>query len=103
MGTFFRCDGAELHDHPRMMLGDVETVNGRVTGLARSSSPRTAVAGRRYTTVSRNKRGEKRRAKKSRAQRARLEVLASEADTITFQEGLLSFRATGGGGQMRNA
>jgi hypothetical protein len=26
-----------------------------------------------------------------------------EADTITFQEGLLSFRATGGGGHMRNA
>src|SRR5579862_5581283 len=26
-----------------------------------------------------------------------------EADTITFQEGLLSSRATGGGGQMRNA
>jgi hypothetical protein len=26
-----------------------------------------------------------------------------EADTITFQEGLLSPRATGGGGQMRNA
>ena len=26
-----------------------------------------------------------------------------EADTITFQEGLLSVRATGGGGQMRNA
>jgi len=26
-----------------------------------------------------------------------------EADTITFQEGLLSLRATGGGGQMRNA
>jgi hypothetical protein len=26
-----------------------------------------------------------------------------EADTITFQEGLLNFRATGGGGQMRNA
>src|SRR3981081_4593461 len=26
-----------------------------------------------------------------------------EADTITFQEGLLSARATGGGGQMRNA
>src|SRR6187399_685085 len=25
-----------------------------------------------------------------------------EADTITFQEGLLSARATGGGGQMRN-
>ena len=26
-----------------------------------------------------------------------------EADTITFQEGLLSFRATGGGGTIRNA
>jgi len=26
-----------------------------------------------------------------------------EADTITFQEGLLNARATGGGGQMRNA
>src|SRR3954468_2836714 len=26
-----------------------------------------------------------------------------EADTITFQEGLLSLRATGGGGQMRGA
>src|SRR6201986_3838369 len=26
-----------------------------------------------------------------------------EADTITFQEGLLNSRATGGGGQMRNA
>src|ERR1700720_133298 len=26
-----------------------------------------------------------------------------EADTITFQEGLLSFRATGGGGHMRDA
>jgi hypothetical protein len=26
-----------------------------------------------------------------------------EADTITFQEGLLNFRATGGGGQMRDA
>src|SRR3954447_8229275 len=26
-----------------------------------------------------------------------------EADTITFQEGLLNVRATGGGGQMRNA
>ncbi|TWC00574.1 hypothetical protein FBZ93_105372 [Bradyrhizobium macuxiense] len=26
-----------------------------------------------------------------------------EADTITFQEGLLNFRATGGGGHMRDA
>src|SRR5262249_25338945 len=41
--------------------------------------------------------------KKSRAQRARLRYWPREADTITFQEGLLSSRATGGGGQMRNA
>src|ERR1700692_2990130 len=26
-----------------------------------------------------------------------------EADTITFQEGLLNFRVAGGGGQMRNS
>src|SRR6201986_1093910 len=42
-------------------------------------------------------------AKKSRAQRARLRYWPREADTITFQEGLLNSRATGGGGQMRNA
>jgi hypothetical protein len=41
--------------------------------------------------------------KKSRAQRARLRYWPREADTITFQEGLLNFRATGGGGQMRGA
>ena len=45
----------------------------------------------------------KKHAKKSRAQRARLRYWPREADTITFQEGLLNFRATGGGGQMRNA
>jgi hypothetical protein len=49
---------------------------------------------RRYRAIPRKKAG---------LWRARLKVLASEADTITFQEGLLSFRATGGGGQMRNA
>src|SRR6188768_1652315 len=41
--------------------------------------------------------------KKSRAQRARLRYWPREAATITFQEGLLNVRATGGGGQMRNA
>src|SRR5262249_17338016 len=41
--------------------------------------------------------------KKSRAKRARLRYWPREADTITFQEGLLNVRATGGGGQMRNA
>src|SRR4051794_29953301 len=40
--------------------------------------------------------------KKSRARRARLRYWPREADTITFQEGLLNARATGGGGQMRN-
>src|ERR1700759_2082318 len=42
-------------------------------------------------------------AKKSRAQEPGLRYWPREADTITFQEGLLSVRATGGGGQMRNA
>src|ERR1700760_2335517 len=35
--------------------------------------------------------------------KARLRYWPREADTITFQEGLLNSRATGGGGQMRNA
>ena len=43
-------------------------------------------------------------AEKSRAQTSPAKVVGPrEADTITFQEGLLNFRATGGGGQMRNA
>src|SRR5690242_5845694 len=41
--------------------------------------------------------------KKAGPKRARLRYWPREADTITFQEGLLSSRATGGGGQMRNA
>src|SRR3979490_3606459 len=41
--------------------------------------------------------------KKAGLVRARLKYWPREADTITFQEGLLSVRATGGGGQMRNA
>ena len=42
--------------------------------------------------------------KKSRAQREPgLRYWPREADTITFQEGLLNHRATGGGGHMRDA
>src|SRR5215471_12897395 len=41
--------------------------------------------------------------KKAGPERARLRYWPRGADTITFQEGLLNFRATGGGGQMRNA
>src|SRR5215470_17948740 len=43
------------------------------------------------------------RRKKAGPVRARLRYWPREADTITFQEGLLNVRATGGGGQMRNA
>jgi hypothetical protein len=77
------------------MLGDVETVNGAWSagGAAHAIFHCGGVT----------KCFKKSRAKKAGPKRARLEVLASEADTITFQEGLLSFRATGGGGQMRNA
>src|SRR6516162_8890019 len=41
--------------------------------------------------------------KKAGPERARLRYWPREADTITFQEGLLNARATGGGGQTRNA
>src|SRR5256885_17137103 len=43
------------------------------------------------------------RKKKPGSREPGLRYWPSEADTITFQEGLLSFRVTGGGGQMRNA
>jgi hypothetical protein len=73
-----------------MMLRDAATVNNRVF-LRRLQVSITALLQDCFTK------------KKPGPGGARLEVLASEADTITFQEGLLSFRATGGGGQMRNA
>src|SRR3981081_3764659 len=41
--------------------------------------------------------------KKAGLEKPGLRYWPREADTITFQEGLLSFRATGGGGHMRNA
>jgi hypothetical protein len=43
------------------------------------------------------------RQKKAGLKEPGLRYWPREADTITFQEGLLSFRATGGGGQMRDA
>jgi hypothetical protein len=43
------------------------------------------------------------RAKKAGLEEPGLRYWPREADTITFQEGLLSVRATGGGGHMRNA
>ena len=43
------------------------------------------------------------RKKKPGSKEPGLRYWPREADTITFQEGLLSVRATGGGGQMRNA
>jgi hypothetical protein len=45
-----------------------------------------------------------RKRKKSRTQKSpALRHWPREADTITFQEGLLNVRATGGGGHMRSA
>jgi hypothetical protein len=41
--------------------------------------------------------------KKPGSQEPGLRYWPREADTITFQEGLLSTRATGGGGHMRDA
>src|SRR5882672_10727143 len=82
-GSFFRprCD-AHICDHSGMMIGDAQSVNvgittQRVTLRCRKKKPGSKEPGLRYWP--------------------------READTITFQEGLLSFRATGGGGHMRNA
>src|SRR5580698_11553027 len=63
-----------------MMMGDVESVNGQDR--------------RGRCTFSKKKAGPK---------EPGLRYWPREADTITFQEGLLSPRVTGGGGQMRNA
>jgi hypothetical protein len=41
--------------------------------------------------------------KKSRARKPGSRYWPREADTITFQEGLLNHRVTGGGGHMRDA
>jgi hypothetical protein len=43
------------------------------------------------------------REKKPGSKEPGLKYWPREADTITFQEGLLSVRVAGGGGQMRNA
>ena len=78
LGAFFRDDCARLRDHLEMMRGMPKTVNTR---------------GRRKPNWT----------EKSRTRRPGLRYWPREADTITFQEGLLNSRATGGGGQMRNA
>ena len=66
-----------------MMVGDAEAVNGR---KLRSRVP-----------------ARMRCKKKPGSREPGLRYWPREADTITFQEGLLNARATGGGGQMRNA
>jgi hypothetical protein len=72
-----------------MMLRDVGAVNGRRRIMAVNEQSRS-----RYKAFHKKIAG---------PIKARLRYWPKEADTITFQEGLLSFRATGGGGQMRNA
>jgi len=64
-----------------MMIGKRKTVNGESRGRARTSQAQK---------------------KKPGSNEPGLRYWPREADTITFQEGLLSARATGGGGQMRN-
>jgi hypothetical protein len=72
-----------------MMIGRTETVNGA------EARPRTTDE----NVINQKKINQK----KAGLARARLRYWPPEADTITFQERLLlSFRAAGGGGQMRN-
>ncbi len=65
------------------MIGDDKSVNGEQRSCVR------------YVAGARAK-------KKPGSNEPGLRYWPREADTITFQEGLLSARATGGGGQMRN-
>jgi hypothetical protein len=76
-----RCD-AQIRDHLLMMTGGGKAVNGADDDAAHHTS-----SGK----------------KKPGSNEPGLRYWPREADTITFQEGLLSVRATGGGGQMRNA
>jgi hypothetical protein len=55
----------------------------------------------REKTKKNNKKNNKK--KKPGSQEPGLRYWPREADTITFQEGLLNTRAAGGGGQMRSA
>jgi hypothetical protein len=66
-----------------MMIGNHKSVNGACRGRARTPQVRV-------------------RKKKPGSNEPGSRYWPREADTITFQEGLLSARATGGGGQMRN-
>jgi hypothetical protein len=82
-GSFFRprCD-AHIRDHLGMMIGDAWSVNVGITTQrgtlhCRKKKPGSNEPGLRYWP--------------------------READTITFQEGLLNSRATGGGGHKRDA
>jgi hypothetical protein len=89
--TFFRllCD-ARIRDHLNMMIGGDKAVNG---GNSRNAY-----------RLQKEPRQQKQASKKSRARKSPASrYWPREADTITFQEGLLNSRATGGGGQMRNA
>jgi hypothetical protein len=69
------------------LIGDGKTVNGTEVAVARATP---AIPKSRPFQ------------KKAGLEEPGLRYWPREADTITFQEGLLSVRATGGGGQLRN-
>jgi hypothetical protein len=76
-GEFFRQrDRARIRDHAVMMMKDGKTVNRHRAGRIHKKKPGSKEPGLRYWP--------------------------READTITFQEGLLSARIAGGGGQKRD-
>ena len=84
-GPFFDDSCARIRDHVRMMMAGDVNVNPR-----------------NHDRVDEHDR-ERRDKKKPGSKEPGLRYWPREADTITFQEGLLNFRATGGGGHMRNA
>src|SRR6266403_4789067 len=93
--------GSRISSASRLQRGALRCIRGtrsrtdRITEFPRRCATRSSFGMMRVVPSGQGNRARK----KAGLVRARLEVLASEADTITFQEGLLSFRATGGGGQ----
>src|SRR5204863_6270109 len=92
MGTFFRRQsGARLRDHVSDMIGRRRVVNPRTAHDVFASEMKRSAEDK---TKSKKKPGPR---------EPGLRYWPREADTITFQEGLLNHRATGGGGHMRDA
>ncbi|MBR1225301.1 MULTISPECIES: hypothetical protein [unclassified Bradyrhizobium] len=102
VGTFFRRQsGARIRDHVLMMMAQRRAVNPRTLDDVCFTGEEKIWRRRRFSSnhLQTKRSGEE---KKPGPKEPGLRYWPREADTITFQEGLLSARATGGGGHMRD-